>query len=147
MKQRVAQHRRRGGFTLIEVLLVLAILGVIAAMVVPQLLGQQKKAYIDATKNSIKGLEGALEIYAFHHDSEYPTTQQGLDVLISQPANDDKWVGPYLKSVKTLPLDAWGQPFQYEYPGTNNPPGTKPDIYSSGPDRIPGNSDDINNWQ
>lgn len=140
-------RRRRSGFTLIEVLLVLAILGVIAAMVVPQLLGQQKKAMIDTTKASIKGLEDALEIYAVHHDSEFPTSQEGLESLISQPANDDKWVGPYLKSVKTLPLDAWGQPFQYEYPAQNNPPGTKPDISSAGPDKIPGNQDDVTNWQ
>lgn len=145
MKRQVRNNTRRG-FTLIEVLLVLAILGVIAAMVVPQLLGKQKQALIDQTKLSIKSLENVLEHYGLHHDGEFPTTGEGLEVLINQPGNDDKWHGPYLKDVKTVPLDAWGKPFHYEHPGQHHPQGTAPDISSGGPDKVIGTNDDINNW-
>ena len=138
-------NRRRRGFTLIEVLLVLAILGVIAAMVVPQLLGQQKKAMVDATKNSIAGLESALEIYALEHEGNFPTTAQGIDALINKPGDDDKWNGPYLKDTKGA-KDAWGQDFQYENPGQHHPQGNKPDISSGGPDKTLGSQDDITNW-
>jgi general secretion pathway protein G len=143
---RVSKQTRRRGFTLIEVLLVLAILGVIAAMVVPQLLGRQKQAMIDQTKLSIKSLENTLEFYAKDHDGEFATSAEGLEVLLHQPNNDDKWHGPYLKDVKTVPLDAWGKPFHYEYPGQHHPQGTAPDITSNGPDKVQGTNDDINNW-
>lgn len=143
-KQRVVRNKRRG-FTLVEVLLVLAILGVIAAMVVPQLLGRQKQANIDATKLTISGVEKAMEIYAVDHAGEFPTTGEGLEVLLHAANNDEKWHGPYLKDSKT-PADAWGRPLQYEYPGTHNAQGTKPDISSSGPDRAPNTADDITNW-
>ena len=95
-RQQVRKQKRRG-FTLIEVLLVLAILGVIAAMVVPQLLGKQKQAMIDQTKLSIKALQQVLDLYALDHSGEKPTTAEGLNVLLQQPNNDDKWHGPYLK--------------------------------------------------
>jgi general secretion pathway protein G len=146
MRQRQqVQHNKRRGFTLIEVLLVLAILGVIAAMVVPQLLGRQKKANIDATRLSITGVEQALDLYAVDHSGEYPTTAEGLESLISHPNNDEKWNGPYLKETK-VPVDAWGRPLQYEYPGQHNAQGTKPDISSGGVDKAFGTEDDITNW-
>jgi len=145
MVKRCGRGRRRSGFTLMEVLLVLAILGVIAAMVVPGLMGRQRQANIDATKLSIKGLEGALKLYAVDHGDEFPTSAQGLDILLQSPGNDPKWKGPYLES-GSVPLDAWGNPFQYSYPGPNHPNGDKPDISSSGPDKTPNTDDDINNW-
>jgi len=140
-----AQPRRRG-FTLIEVLLVLAILGVIMALVVPQLLGSQQQANIDATKVSMKGLETALKLYALDHDGQMPNTSDGLEVLISDPGNDPKWKKPYLDDTSGLPKDAWGNPFQYEYPGSNHPDGLKADIWSWGPDQQEGTDDDIDNW-
>jgi general secretion pathway protein G len=144
-RQQVRNHKRRG-FTLIEVLLVLAILGVIAAMVVPQLLGKQKQAMIDQTKLSIKALQQVLDLYALDHSGEKPTTAEGLNVLLQQPNNDDKWHGPYLKDAKALPVDAWGKPFTYEYPGQHHPNGTDADLSSGGPDRVVGTPDDIHNW-
>jgi general secretion pathway protein G len=128
-----------------EVLLVLAILGVIAAMVVPSLMGRQKQANIDATRLSINGIEGALKFYALDHLEEYPTSAQGLDVLVQSPGNDPKWKGPYLKA-GSIPLDAWGSAFQYSFPGPNHPNGDLPDISSPGPDKTPNTDDDINNW-
>lgn len=139
------QRRKRGGFTLIEVLLVLAILGVIAAMVVPQLLGRQQQANKDAAKLSITGLEQTLELYAVDHNGEFPTTGEGLEVLLVAPNNDEKWHGPYLKDGKKLPIDPWGRPLQYEYPGQHNSQ-SKPDISSGGPDKAFGTADDIANW-
>ena len=140
------KRNARLGFTLIEVLLVLAILGVIAAMVVPQLLGRQRQANIDATKLSISGVEQALEIYATDHSGDFPTTGDGLESLLTAPNNDEKWHGPYLKESKSLPVDAWGRPLQYEYPGQHNTDGSKADISSGGPDKAFGTADDITNW-
>lgn len=145
-KQQLVRRNRRRGFTLIEVLLVLAILGVIAAMVVPALLGRQKQANIDVTKQSIVGLEQALELYAVDHSGEFPTTGEGLESLLAAPNNDEKWKGPYLKETNKVPLDAWGRALKYEYPGQHNTNGSKPDIYSSGPDKAEGTADDITNW-
>jgi general secretion pathway protein G len=136
----------RGGFTLLEVLLVVAILGVIAAMVVPQLLGRQKQAMIDATKTSIKALESAVKFYAVAHDGEFP--QGGQDVinsLMEAEEQNGKLVDPYLEE---LPTDAWGQVLNYEHPNTKDSNTTKPAIWSNGPDRKndEGSGDDINNW-
>jgi len=144
-KQIMIQQPRRG-FTLIEVLLVLAILGVIMALVVPQLLGTQQQALIDSTKLSIKGVEQGLQMYALDHDGQLPTTSEGLQVLIENPGNDTKWKKPYLDDTTMLPKDAWGNPFQYESPGPNHLDGLKADIWSFGPDKQDGTDDDIDNW-
>ena len=136
-------HRSaRRGFTLLEVLLVLAILGVIAALVVPRMVGRQKQANIDATKLSIKGLEQALKLYALDHSGEYPTTNQGLESLRFPPTNGDRrWKGPYLEMA---PVDAWGNSFHYVCPGEHHPESF--DISSPGTDGIPNTEDDITNW-
>ena len=144
---RVRRHDtiRRRGFTLLEVLLVLAILGVIAAMVVPQLLGRQKKAMVDTTKSSIAGLEQALKMYAIDHEGEYPQgSQDALAVLLEPVDKDGKRVEPYLEK---LPTDAWGQMLYYTYPPQKSR-SSKPDIWSAGPDKqnADGSGDDINNW-
>ena len=130
---------------MMEVLLVLAILGVIMAMVVPMLTGRRKQANIDATKLSIKSLEQTLDFFAGDHDGEFPPTNPGLQALIVQPQNDAQWRGPYLKETTSLPRDAWGNPFQYESPGRHNT--HKPDIWSIGADKTPNTADDITNWQ
>ena len=146
MQRKITQRRQRRGFTLIEVLLVLAILGVIAAMVVPNLLGRQRQANIDAAKLSITNVEQTLDLYAVDHNGDYPTTAEGLEVLLVAPNNDEKWKGPYLKDVKAVPVDPWSRPLQYEYPGQHNG-NTKPDISSGGPDKAFGTADDITNWE
>ncbi|MFN0050667.1 MAG: type II secretion system major pseudopilin GspG [Planctomycetales bacterium] len=138
------EHRRRNraGFTLMEVLLVLAILGVIIALVVPNLIGAQKQANIDATKVQISGIEKGCEMYALHHAGSFPLS---LEELVSKPGNDAHWKGPYLNS-QTLPTDPWGNQLQYAYPGQNQGGIDKPDIWSMGPDRQANTADDITNW-
>ncbi|MCA9113860.1 MAG: type II secretion system major pseudopilin GspG [Planctomycetaceae bacterium] len=144
---RTARRLRRAGFTLLEVLLVLAILGVIAAMVVPQLLGRQQKASIDATHSSIHGLEQALKLYAVDHDGEFPQGgQEELEVLLNPVDRNGQAMSPYLDK---LPTDAWGEMLYYRYPGTQSRSAMKPDIWSSGPNRQneDGRGDDVYNWE
>jgi len=138
--QKCRRSVSRQGFTLTEVLLVLAILGVIAAMVVPNLLGRQKEANIKITKSSIKSLEDAAEQYAVSHDGVLPTNVQEL----LNPGNDKdgQAISPYLK---TMPMDAWNKPLNYQMPDN----AVSPRIWSNGPDRISadGAGDDITNWK
>lgn len=134
--------RRRSGFTLMEVLLVLAILGVIMTMVVPKVLGRQQHANADATRVSIGGLSQALKLYSLDHSGQFPASADGLSTLLRAPdARDPRWRGPYLEKE---PVDAWGNPFQYEFPGRRNPDSF--DISSAGPDGTHGTADDIGNW-
>ena len=140
----LANARLGRGFTLIEVLLVVAILGVIAAAVVPALIGRQQEANIQISKTDIKGLEQAMKMYAIDHDGEY--LQGGKDALpqLTSPSEyRGKKMKPYLEEI---PKDAWGEPLYYEYPSTKA--GDKPAIWSSGPNRQneDGGGDDINNW-
>ena len=131
---------RRRGFTLMEILLVLAILGVVMAMVMPRLMGRQQHANADATRISIAGLTQALKLYALDHSGEYPKSTEGMDVLMKNPGNDKRWRGPYLEHPA---LDAWGNPFKYHFPGKKNTDTF--DIVSPGPDRVMGTNDDISN--
>ncbi len=132
----------RTAFTLIELLLVLAILGVIMSMVIPNLLGRQKYANIDATRGSVKGAEQAVRMYALDHLGEYPTTTEGFRVLVEAPrSNDTRWRGPYLTST---PQDAWGNDLVYQFPSKHPP--SEFDVFSCGPDKSPNTSDDIGSW-
>jgi general secretion pathway protein G len=138
---------RRRGFTLLEVLIVLAILGVIAAMVVPRFLTQQQSANIKATQTSIYGLESAVELYAVDNQGEFPQGGQEVLELLMQPRTDPT-TGRTLGTVLDKPpLDAWGQMLYYEYPNTKVSV-DKPAVWSSGPDRKNdnGSGDDVNNW-
>ncbi len=143
-KNSTTLSRSRGAFTLIEVLLVVAILGVIAAAVVPALIGRQQDANLQITKTDIKGLEQAMKMYAIDHDGEY--LQGGKDALpqLTQASEyRGKKIKPYLEEI---PKDAWGEPLNYEYPSSKA--GEKPAIWSAGPNRQneEGGGDDINNW-
>ncbi len=142
----IAEKKRRSprqGFTLMEVLLVLGILGVIMAMVVPKVLGRQKYASIDATRVSIGGLTQALKLYSLDHAGDFPSAADGLTVLLKKPARSDaSWKGPYLEQE---PKDAWGQPLIYTFPGKHNLEGF--DVSSAGPDHVHGTPDDIGNWE
>ncbi len=138
------QSRRRRGFTLIEVLLVVAILGVIAAAVVPALIGRQQESYIQITRTDIKGLEQTLKMYAIDHDGAY--LDGGKDAL-PQLTQSSEYRGHKLKPyLEEIPKDAWGEPLYYEYPSSKA--GEKPAIWSSGPNHQneDGGGDDINNW-
>jgi general secretion pathway protein G len=139
------ESRRRSGFTLMEVLLVLAILVIIASIVSTAIFQMQRKGYTSAAKTQVKALKGPLQAYRLDLNS-YPSTAQGLDALRRAPgdlANAGKWSGPYLD--EAVPLDPWLQPYHYEYPGKHNQ--DLPDIWSVGPDGVDGTDDDVGNWE
>jgi general secretion pathway protein G len=133
------------GFTLIEIMVVVIIIGILAALVIPKFAGRTEQARIAAANTQIKSLFGsALDMFEADNGS-YPSTDQGLQALVVQPTTDPapkNWKGPYLKS--DIPLDPWGKPYVYSYPGTHNANGY--DIYSFGPDGQEGTDDDITNW-
>lgn len=150
--KRTNRNTRRG-FTLVEMLIVLAILVGLAAMVVPRLLGTQKKADISNAKAQIGMIKGCLQNY-FLDMKNFPTTEQGLDALVAAPAGGEEgtetvassnnWNGPYTESGE-LPVDPWGNQYQYAYPPTNSKSDT-PDIWSFGPDGQDNTEDDITSW-
>lgn len=136
---------RRRAFTLLEVLMVIVILGVLAALIVPQFAGTQDRANIDLTRNMINGtLSNQLELFKTHC-GRYPTSDEGLNSLLNKPDDEElasKWGGPYLKEPAK---DAWGRELQYESPGQVNE--SSFDLSSSGRNGKFGDDDDITNWQ
>jgi general secretion pathway protein G len=136
--------RDRSGFTLIELMLVIVIIGALAAMVVPRLAGRSEEARVAATRADIKGnLSLALRLYEIDN-GRYPTTGQGLAALTEKPTSapvPENWKGPY---VEEPPLDPWRRPYEYRYPGSHPP--RDYDVYSLGPDVREG-GDDITNWE
>jgi general secretion pathway protein G len=137
----------RRGFTLMEMLVVLAILVFLVSMVVPRVLGTQKQADIKGAKTQIGMLKATLERYALDCKT-FPTTDEGLQALLVKPADlDDSvaWAGPYVSS-DTLPKDPWGHDYKYEYPPTHGTTQDRPDIWSMGPDGQDGTDDDITSW-
>ncbi len=145
VRQSVRARRDRRAFTLVEVLLVLVILVIIGSLAVTALGPIQRRAYINAARSQIKAFKTPLNAYQLDI-GDYPSTAQGLDALRYPPADladPSKWSGPYLDS--EVPLDPWGNPYQYEYPGRYD--SSQPDIWSFGPDGINGTEDDIGSWQ
>lgn len=144
MRQHLHSFRRdhsARAFTLVEMLLVLVILAVLAAIVIPKFTGRSQQAKETAAKSQISSIELALD--AFEVDTGfYPQGSAGLSALIDQPNGAQNWKGPYLK--KGVPLDPWGNAYVYSYPGKNNAKGY--DLMSIGPDGRAGGDDDITNW-
>ena len=143
--RRFAAQRRRAGsaaFTLIELLLVVTILGILAAIVVPRMVGRGEDAKKAAAQTQIAGFKTALNTYEVDN-GEFPKGANGLADLISRPRSAQNWKGPYLDS-DTVPLDPWQHPYSYTCPGRHNP--SSFDIASAGPDGQLGNEDDIVNW-
>lgn len=130
-----------GAFTLIELLLVLVILGVLAAIVVPKFAGRTEQARTTAAQTQISTFGTALD--AFEIDvGFFPKGKNGLNDLFQQPRDAQQWRGPYLKN--EVPKDPWGNEYIYESPGKHNP--TSYDVMSTGPDGRVGGDDDITNW-
>jgi general secretion pathway protein G len=107
------------GFTLVELLVVLAIVGLIAALATPQVLRYLETAKINTTKTQIKNFEGALELY-YLDAGRYPSTEEGLSALAKDPSNGTPWNGPYIKNEGEF-LDAWNGPYQYRSPADSEP--------------------------
>lgn len=140
MKQNRKQ-RKSAGFSILELLLVLVILGILAGIVGVNFVGQSGKAKVTAAKTQLENLKTALTRYNIDV-TDFPTTQQGLEALSEQPNGvEDDWDGPYLE--EKVVDDPWGNPWQYTYPGTHN---NDYDLYSYGPDGKQGGDDDIKNW-
>jgi len=133
-------RKRKQGFTLVELLLVLVILATLAAIVVPKLTGRGKQAQETAARTQIASFETALNTFEIDNGF-FPSGADGLADLITPPKNAANWKGPYLKEI---PLDPWKNQYVYENPGKNNAAGF--DIYSMGPDGRADTEDDITNW-
>ena len=136
---------RNAGFTLIEIMVVIVILGIMAALVVPKVMSRPDEASVVAAKQDIASLAQDLNLYRLDN-KRYPTTEQGLQALVSKPSLTpvpDNWkAGGY---VERLPLDPWGKPYQYLSPGLHG----EIDIFSFGADGTPGGEGfdaDIGNW-
>ncbi len=122
-------HRMRSGFTLIELLVVMVILAILAAVVIPRVLGRAEDAKVSAAISNISSFNNALDMYKADHGA-YPSSDQGLSALINKiDSSDTKWNGPYLKNMDKVPLDPWGHPYLYKEPGDN---GRDYDILSQG---------------
>lgn len=134
--------RMHAGFTLLELLVVMVIIGLLAGYVGPKYFSQIGKSEIKATRAQIDALGKALDQFRLDI-GRYPSTEEGLAVLITRPANQPKWDGPYL--TKNVPLDPWGNPYIYKFPGEHG----EYDLISYGKDGQPGGEGeaaDITNW-
>lgn len=140
------RRRRQSGFTLIEVMVVVAILAILAAVIVPRVMDEPAKARTAKVKQDLRAIESALDLYKLDN-YRYPTTDQGLEALVNPPSS-----GPEPKNYKDggylrkLPEDPWGNPYQYLHPGEHG----ELDVYSLGADGAPGGSGenaDIGNWE
>lgn len=128
MSHRVGRDNSDGGFTLLEILVVIAILGLLVGLVAPAVLRQLGGARNSIARQSIQRLVSVLDLYKLDLGS-YPTTDQGLGALLQQPSGVTNWNGPYLKG-EGLPLDPWGRPFSYRAPSARA--GKEVDVCSAG---------------
>jgi general secretion pathway protein G len=137
------KRHSQSGFTLIEIMLVVVIIGILMTIVVVKFGGRQEEARINAARADLKSYGTALGLFELDTGA-YPNTEQGLQALITQPSNSTGWKGPYIES-NTLRNDPWGNPYVYKFPGEKRP--FSYDLYSFGPNKVEGGDDDIGNWQ
>jgi general secretion pathway protein G len=143
--QKISQRRRAGGFTLIEIMVVVVIMGVLAALVVPKLLGRAAESKVAAAKIDIATIMQSLKLYKLDNQ-RYPTTEQGLQALLTKPTSGpaaNGWkAGGYLEK---MPKDPWGNSYQYLSPGVKG----EVDVFSYGADGQPGGTGDdadVGSW-
>lgn len=135
-------NRLRRGFTLLELLIVIVIIGLLVSIVGPRFFGQVGQSKAKTAKAQIESLEKALDLYRLDN-GRYPATDLGLAALNTRPQNEPKWNGPYLK--KDVPLDPWGRPYIYKQPGEHG----EFDLISLGSDGQPGGTGeaaDVTSW-
>lgn len=141
--RRESRHAR--GFTLIEILVVVVILGILAAIVVPRVMERPGEARVTRARQDIQGIVTALSLYKLDNFA-YPSSEQGLDALVTKPSGQPdapNWKGPYLDRVAK---DPWGKPYLYQQPGQHG----EIDVYSYGADGKPGGdgeAGDVGNWE
>lgn len=138
------RRRSNSGITLIEMLVVVTIIALFAALVGVNVLQQGENARIVAAKSQIKNFQQALTLYKLD-TGVFPSNDQGLTALRTRPEGIAQWNGPYIK--EAIPMDPWGRPYQYKFPGDH---GDEPDLVSFGPDGQPGGTDknaDIVSWE
>lgn len=133
-------RNKEAGFTLVELMLVVVILGILAAVVLPNLSGMSEKAKINAAKAQISTLETALDNFELDTGS-FPTTDQGLQALVADPGIEG-WSRPYLRK-KAVPKDPWNNEYIYKREGER---GVNFEVFSMGPDGQENTDDDIGNW-
>jgi len=137
------QKMKQRGFTLLELLVVMVIIGLLVGYVAPMYFKQVGKSEVKVAKAQIESFGKALDQYRLDV-GHYPTTEQGLQALVVKPTDEPRWDGPYLK--KGVPLDPWGTPFDYKSPGTHG----EFDIISYGRDKVPGGTGedaDLGSWE
>jgi general secretion pathway protein G len=142
MKRR--ERRRRAGVTLIEMLVVVTIIALFAALVGPRMLRRTDVARVTAARAQINSFMTALGAYKLD-TGLFPTTEQGLQALRVAPQGVHQWQGPYLP--QEIPVDPWGRPYEYKYPGDH---GDEPDVVSLGADGQPGGESinaDVVSWK
>jgi general secretion pathway protein G len=144
MRRMVMKRHREAGFTLLELVLVMLILGILAARLVPNFVGRSEDAKRSRAISDLEAISTALD--AFELDNGFfPSTNQGLQALVEQPQGADNWKGPYLRRLPRQ--DPWGNPYQYRCPGIYNT--NSYDLYSLGRDGREGGTgpdEDITNW-
>jgi len=141
---RKAKRKRARGFTLIELIVVILILGLLAGLVVPRLFKHVSQAKLSTAKAQISAFQTALGAYKLD-TGNFPTSEQGLQALRTAPTGLKNWNGPYLP--KEIPMDPWGNPYFYKYPGDH---GDEPDMISYGADGRPGGEGenaDVLSWK
>ncbi|MEW5769466.1 MAG: type II secretion system major pseudopilin GspG [Pseudomonadota bacterium] len=139
----LSRYRAQSGFTLLELLVVLVIIGLLVGIVGPRFFNKLGTSEVKVAKAQLKALEDALDQYRLDV-GHYPTTEQGIAALDAQPAGETRWQGPYLR--KAVPNDPWGNPYQYQSPGSHG----EYDLSSLGKDGQAGGTGeaaDITSWQ
>jgi general secretion pathway protein G len=139
MSRKMEERRSEKGFTLIELIVVLVILGLLAAVVAPNVINKLSKGKSEIAKIQLKEFEGALQLFSLDM-GRYPTTSEGMESLVRNPGIDG-WKERYL--AKDVPKDPWGRAYAYRCPGSHG----DYDLFSVGPDGIEGNEDDACSWK